>query len=195
MVVSPDLNRAGLQHVRAGAAHSSAHASYRHERLRGKRQRTADAGRRGAIGAQIAAALRDDRLERCHLQQTFAAAGDAEAARFAAAEADARIGGGDDQVVDQHGADRQPRSQGVRFALGPEDSRGERVGTRRVRGDRGVGIRHIEDGEHGREDIALRDAHFGRGPADHRVAKCLRRDPSISSEPPRRWASSSSSAS
>ena len=37
-------------------------------------------GRRGLIGAKVAAALGDHRLKRRHLQQTFAPPGDAEAA-------------------------------------------------------------------------------------------------------------------
>src|SRR5580658_2668437 len=85
--------------------------------------------RRVAIGAEIATVLRDNRLERRHFEQTFAAAGDTKAARFAAAEAYPRIGGGDNQVVDQDGADRDPQSQRARLGLRPKDSRGERVRT------------------------------------------------------------------
>src|ERR1700733_15332723 len=59
-------------------------------------------GRCGTIGAHIAAMLSDDGFERSHFQQAFAAARGAEAARSATAEADARIGRGDDQVIDQH---------------------------------------------------------------------------------------------
>ncbi len=127
--------------------------------------------RRGAISAQIAAALCDDRFERGHFEQTFAAAGEAKATGFAPAETYPGIGGGDDQVVDQYGADREPQSQGMRLALRPEDSRSERVRTGRVRGDRSVRVRHIEDGKHGREDIALRNAHLRRCSADHGEAK------------------------
>src|ERR1700722_15370809 len=81
----------------------------------------------GLIGALAAAALGDHRLQRRHLQQTFAAPGDAETACFSPAKGDAGIGGGDDQVVDEHSTNREPRGQGTRLSLGPEDSRSERI--------------------------------------------------------------------
>ena len=78
-------------------------------------------GRCGPIGSPVAAALGDDCLERSHLQQTFTAAGYAEAARLAAAEAYPRIGRADDQVIDKNSPDREPGSQFARFGLsGPK---------------------------------------------------------------------------
>src|ERR1700677_439222 len=127
--------------------------------------------RGGAIGAEIATVLRDNRLERRHFEQTFATAGDAKAARFAAAEAYPRIGSDDNQVVDEDGADGEPRSQRARLGLRPKDCCGERVRTGRMRCDRSVRVRHIEDGKHGGEDVALRDAHVWSCPADHSEAK------------------------
>ena len=94
-------------------------------------------GRCRSIGSLVAATLGDDRLERSHLQQTFAAAGYAEAARLAAAEAYSRISSGDDQVIDKNSPDRELGSQFARFGLRPEDGRRQRIGTDCVRRDRG----------------------------------------------------------
>src|ERR1700733_6235016 len=112
------------------------------------------------IGAVIMATLSNDGLKRSHLQETFAAARRAKAARSAAAKADARIGSGDDEVVDQNGADGKALGQSAGLRLGPEDGRGKSVRTWCVRGDRCLRIRHIENEKRTNKDIALRDVHF-----------------------------------
>src|ERR1700743_1086156 len=75
----------------------------------------------------IAAALRDGGLEHRHLQQTFAATCQAEAARLAATEADTGIRSAHDQVIDENSPDRKLRSQSPRFGLGPKYGRGQHI--------------------------------------------------------------------
>src|ERR1700751_3982332 len=88
-------------------------------------------------GVLVAAALGDDRLERSHLQQTFAAAGYTEAPRLATTETYPRIRSADDQVIDKNSPDRELGSQLARGGLGSENGRAQRIRTGCVRRGRG----------------------------------------------------------
>ena len=81
-------------------------------------------------------------LGRGQLEQPLGAAGDAEAALPAAAERQAGVGRGHDQVVDHHHPGAHPCRQRDRRLLGPEDRGAEGIG-----GAGGLGERLVDVGD------------------------------------------------